>query len=47
MVVGAVGTVMVAVPFVASWSPSARAKTAGAPIKANIGKLERGIIGAD
>jgi len=42
MVVGAIGTVAVAVPFVASWSPSARARSAGAPVKANIGKLEPG-----
>ena len=40
--VGAVGTVVTAVPFVASWSPSARAKTAGAPVEANIGKLQPG-----
>jgi len=42
VVVGAVGTVMTAVPFIASWSPSARAKSAGAPVEANIGKLEPG-----
>ncbi len=42
VVVGAVGTVMVAVPFLKSWSPSARAKTAGAPVEANIGKLAPG-----
>ncbi len=42
VVVGAVGTVVAAVPFVASWSPSARAKSAGAPVEANIGKLEPG-----
>jgi ubiquinol-cytochrome c reductase iron-sulfur subunit len=42
VVVGAVGTVAVAVPFVASWSPSARAKSAGAPVEANIGKMEPG-----
>ena len=42
VVVGAVGTVAVAVPFLSSWSPSARAKTAGAPVEANIGKLEPG-----
>lgn len=39
VVVGAVGTVAVAIPFVKSWSPSARAKSAGAPVEANIGKL--------
>ena len=42
VVVGAVGTVVAAVPFVASWSPSARAKTAGAPVEADISKLEPG-----
>ena len=42
VVVGAAGTVAVAVPFLSSWSPSARAKTAGAPVEANIGKLEPG-----
>jgi ubiquinol-cytochrome c reductase iron-sulfur subunit len=42
VVVGAVGTGAVAVPFVASWSPSARAKSAGAPVEANIGKMEPG-----
>jgi len=42
VVVGAVGTVTAAVPFVLSWSPSARARSAGAPIEANIGKMELG-----
>lgn len=41
-VVGAAGVVGVAVPFVGSWSPSAKAKAAGAPVKANISKLEPG-----
>ncbi|WP_026106211.1 ubiquinol-cytochrome c reductase iron-sulfur subunit [Vreelandella jeotgali] len=41
-VVGAVGAVGVAVPFVASWQPSARARAAGAPVKADISKLEPG-----
>ncbi|PXF31743.1 ubiquinol-cytochrome C reductase [Pokkaliibacter plantistimulans] len=41
-VVGAVGAVGAAVPFVASWSPSAKAKAAGAPVKADISKLEIG-----
>lgn len=39
---GAVGAVGAAVPFVASWSPSAKAKAAGAPAKADISKLEPG-----
>ena len=41
-VVGAAGTVAVAVPFVKSWNPSARARSAGAPVEASIGKLEPG-----
>ncbi len=41
-VVGAVGAVGAAVPFVASWNPSAKAKAAGAPVKADISKLEPG-----
>lgn len=40
--VGAVGAGFVAVPFVKSWSPSAKAKAAGAPVKINIGKIEPG-----
>ncbi|WP_148254657.1 ubiquinol-cytochrome c reductase iron-sulfur subunit [Aidingimonas lacisalsi] len=41
-VVGAVGAVGVAVPFVASWQPSARARAAGAPVPADISKLDEG-----
>jgi ubiquinol-cytochrome c reductase iron-sulfur subunit len=41
-VVGVAGVVGVAVPFVGSWNPSAKAKAAGAPVKADIGKLEPG-----
>lgn len=41
-VVGAAGAVGVAVPFVGSWNPSAKAKAAGAPVKANISKIEPG-----
>ena len=41
-VVGGVGAIGAAVPFVASWNPSAKAKAAGAPVKASIGKLEPG-----
>jgi ubiquinol-cytochrome c reductase iron-sulfur subunit len=40
--VGAVGAVGAAVPFVASWNPSDKAKAAGAPVKADISKLEPG-----
>ncbi|MCW8854487.1 MAG: ubiquinol-cytochrome c reductase iron-sulfur subunit [Gammaproteobacteria bacterium] len=41
-VVGAVGAGFVAVPFIASWSPSERAKTAGAPVEVDISKLQDG-----
>jgi ubiquinol-cytochrome c reductase iron-sulfur subunit len=41
-VVGAVGAVGAAVPFVASWIPSAKARAAGAPVKVDISKLEVG-----
>ena len=41
-VVGAAGVVGVATPFVGSWNPSAKAKAAGAPVKADISKLEPG-----
>ena len=43
-VVGAAGVVGVAVPFVGSWNPSARALAAGAPIKVDISKLVPGEI---
>ena len=41
-VVGGAGIVGAAVPFVASWQPSAKAKAAGAPVRVNISKLEAG-----
>ena len=41
-VVGGAGVIGAAVPFVASWQPSAKAKAAGAPVKVNISKLEVG-----
>jgi ubiquinol-cytochrome c reductase iron-sulfur subunit len=41
-VVGGVGAVYTAVPFLASWLPSERAKAAGAPVEADISKLEAG-----
>ncbi len=41
-VVGAVGAVGVAVPFVGSWNPSAKAKAAGAPVTINLSKIEPG-----
>lgn len=40
--VGVAGAVGIAVPFVGSWSPSEKAKAAGAPVKADISKLEPG-----
>ena len=43
-VVGAAGVVGVAVPFVGSWTPSAKALAAGAPIKIDISKLAAGEI---
>jgi len=41
---GAVGAAFVAVPFLASWKPSARAKAMGAPVEIDIAKLEPGAI---
>ncbi|MDO3388331.1 ubiquinol-cytochrome c reductase iron-sulfur subunit [Gilvimarinus sp. SDUM040013] len=43
-VVGAIGAVGAAVPFVGSWNPSAKAKAAGAPVKVNISKIEPGAM---
>jgi len=40
--VGAVGVVFAAVPFLASWEPSARAKALGAPVEVDASKLEPG-----
>jgi len=40
--VAGVGAVFVAVPFLGSWAPSAKARAAGAPVEANISKLEPG-----
>ena len=40
--VSVAGVVGIAVPFVGSWNPSAKAKAAGAPVKADIGQLEPG-----
>jgi ubiquinol-cytochrome c reductase iron-sulfur subunit len=40
--VGVAGAVAIAVPFVGSWNPSEKAKAAGAPVKADISKLEPG-----
>lgn len=43
-VVGGVGVVAAAVPFVASMQPSARARAAGAPVEVDISKIEPGGI---
>ena len=40
--VGGVGVVGAAVPFVASWNPSAKAEAAGAPVTVNVDKVEPG-----
>ncbi|WP_295390008.1 ubiquinol-cytochrome c reductase iron-sulfur subunit [uncultured Thiodictyon sp.] len=42
--VGAVGAGFVAVPFIASMNPSAKARAAGAPVEADISKLEPGAL---
>jgi ubiquinol-cytochrome c reductase iron-sulfur subunit len=41
-VVGGAGVVAAAIPFIKSWEPSAAAKSAGAPVEADIGKIEPG-----
>lgn len=41
-VVGAIGAGYVAVPFLSSWMPSKKALAAGAPVEADISKLEMG-----
>ena len=41
-VVGAVGAGFAAVPFIKSWSPSARARFAGAPVNQDISALAEG-----
>lgn len=41
-VVGAAGFVGAATPFIKSWQPSARARAAGAPVRANIANVEPG-----
>ncbi|UCE89642.1 MAG: ubiquinol-cytochrome c reductase iron-sulfur subunit [Pseudomonadota bacterium] len=43
-VVGAVGAAAAVVPLVSSMQPSARARAAGAPVEAYIGKLEPGAM---
>lgn len=41
-VVGGVGAIFAAVPFIKSWKPSARAQVAGAPVTVDISRLEPG-----
>lgn len=41
-VVGGIGAIAVAIPFISSLSPSARAEAAGAPVTLDISKLEVG-----
>ena len=41
-VVGAVGAAFAAVPFVASWQPSAKAKAAGADVEVDISSIQPG-----
>lgn len=42
--VGGIGIAFVTVPFLKSWAPSARAQAAGAPVEADISKLEEGVM---
>jgi len=39
---GVIGAAFAAVPFIASWKPSARAKALGAPVEVDASKLEAG-----
>ena len=41
---GAVGAAFAAIPFLASWKPSARAKAMGAPVEVDVSKLEPGAM---
>jgi ubiquinol-cytochrome c reductase iron-sulfur subunit len=43
-VTGVIGAGLTAVPFLASWKPSARAQALGAPVDADVSKLELGAI---
>jgi ubiquinol-cytochrome c reductase iron-sulfur subunit len=44
VVTGGAGAIAAAVPFVASFKPSARAQALGAPVTVDIGKLELGAL---
>ncbi|PSU69578.1 ubiquinol-cytochrome c reductase iron-sulfur subunit [Photobacterium phosphoreum] len=41
-IVGGIGAMAIAVPFIKSWNPSEKAKAAGAPVEVNISKLADG-----
>ncbi|MDH3527138.1 MAG: ubiquinol-cytochrome c reductase iron-sulfur subunit [Gammaproteobacteria bacterium] len=41
-VIGGVGTAFALVPFISSMQPSAKARAAGAPVRADISKLQKG-----
>ena len=43
-IVGGIGVVLTAVPFVASFRPSARAQAMGGPVEVDISKLEDGAM---
>jgi len=43
-VTGVIGAGFVAVPFISSWQPSARARALGAPVEVDISKLEDGAL---
>ena len=43
-VTGIAGAAMTAVPFLASWKPSARAQALGAPVEVDISKVEPGAM---
>jgi ubiquinol-cytochrome c reductase iron-sulfur subunit len=42
VVIGAAGVVLSSIPFLASFKPSAKARAIGAPVEADVGKLEPG-----
>jgi ubiquinol-cytochrome c reductase iron-sulfur subunit len=42
--VAVAGVAAAATPFIGSWNPSARAKAAGAPVKADVGRIEPGAM---
>ncbi|HKU13741.1 MAG TPA: ubiquinol-cytochrome c reductase iron-sulfur subunit [Steroidobacteraceae bacterium] len=43
-VTGIAGAALTAIPFLASWKPSAKARALGAPVEADISKLELGAM---